>query len=150
MRGANAKPAISPALLRLAPWTTIAAYIREALTRWRLARFTYLGGDGIFIDGESLLILSLLSLSLYALGLVDAREASVDRAGSWIEALLPCRCCVNDATVELDDGRDMSRPMISGLMDGSVLWSNAGGDVVLIAGRSNACSIDGLRNESWA
>lgn len=102
------------------------------------------------MDGESLLILSLLSLSLCAVGLVDASDARVDKAGNWIEALLPCRCCVNDATVELDDGREMSRPRISGLMDGSVLWSYAGGDVVLMAGRSKACSIDGLRNVSWA
>ncbi|KAF2629140.1 hypothetical protein BU25DRAFT_306036, partial [Macroventuria anomochaeta] len=35
-------------------------------------------------------------------------------------------------------------------IDGSVSWSNAGGDVVLIAGRSKACSIEGLRNVSWA
>lgn len=85
------------------------------------------------------------------MGLVDANEASVDRAGNCIDTLLPCRCCVNDATVELEeDGRDMLRPIISGLIDGSVLWSKAGGDVVLIAGRSKACNIDGLRNVSWA
>jgi len=41
-------------------------------------------------------------------GLVDATEASVDKAGSWIDELLPCRCSVYDATVELDEGRDMS------------------------------------------
>lgn len=115
-----------------------------------MATCTYLGGDGIFIDGDSLLVLSMLSLSLCAAALFDASDARVDSAGSCIDALLPCRCCVNDATVELLDGRDRSRPRISGLMDGSVLWSNAGGDVVLMAGRSNACSIDGLRNESWA
>lgn len=94
---------------------------------------------------------SLLSWS--CVGLVDASEARVDNAGSCSDALLPCRCsgwCVNDATVELLDGRDMSRPTSSGLIDGSVLRSNDGGEVVLIDGRSKACRIDGLRNESWA
>jgi hypothetical protein len=109
----------------------------------------YLGGDGIFID-ESLLV----SLSCSCAGLVDASEARVESAGSCNDALLPCRCsgwCENDATVELlDDGRDMSRPTSSGLIEGSVLRSNAGGEVVLIEGRSKACSIDGRRNVSWA
>lgn len=106
---------------------------------------TYLG-DAIF---ESLRA-STLSWSAYEVGFDDASDARVDSAGSWIDALLPWRGCV-DATVELlDDGRDISRPTSSGLIDGSVLVSNAGGEVVLIAGRSNACSIDGRRNVSWA
>ena len=108
MRGANAKQCDKPAAGEM-----------------HHNRSTYLGGDGIFIDGDSLLVLSLLPLSLCGVGLVDASEASVDSAGSWIEALLPCRCsgwCVNDATVELDeDGLDMSRPTSSGLIDGSFL-----------------------------
>lgn len=100
----------------------------------------------------------MLLLSGSCAGLVDASEARVESAGSWSDALLPCRCsgwCVNDATVELlDDGRDVSRPASSrptssGLIEGSVLRSN-GGEVVLIEGRSKACSIDGRRNVSWA
>lgn len=139
--------AISPRA-RLATGATTAAH-------W--PRCTYLGGDGILVDGASLLALSLLSWS--CAGLVDASDARVESAGSCSDALLPCRCsgwCVNDATVELlDDGREMSRPASSrptssGLIEGSVLRSNAGGDVVLIEGRSKACSIDGLRNVSWA
>lgn len=118
--------------------------------RSRALRCTYLGGDGIFIAGASLRVLSLLSWSRCAAALFEASEAMVDKAGSCIEAWPPCRCWVNDATVELDDGRERLRPMISGLMDGSVSCSSAGGDVVLMAGRSNACSIDGLRNVSWA
>jgi len=44
---------------------------------------TYLGGDGIFRSGVSLLILTLLSLLLLcAAGLFDATDASVDKAGS--------------------------------------------------------------------
>lgn len=49
---------------------------------------TYLGGDGIFCSGVCLRVLSLLSLLLLlwllwvVVGLVDASEASVDRAGS--------------------------------------------------------------------
>lgn len=77
-------------------------------------------------------------------GLVDATEASVDRAGNWIDALLPCRCCVYEPTVELDDGRDMSWPM-----DGS-LSSRKAEDGVLKAGRSKTCRIEGLRKESLA
>lgn len=73
---------------------------------------------------------------------MDAAEASVASEGSWIEALLPLRCCVWEATVELDEGRDMSWPM-----DGSLSSSLAGGDV-LKAGRSKTCRIEGLRNES--
>lgn len=67
---------------------------------------------------------------LFAVGLVDASDASVDRAGSWIEELLPWRCCVYEATVELDEGRDMSWPM-----DGNCLSSFVAGGV-LMAGRS--------------
>lgn len=94
---------------------------------------TYLGGDGIFLSGVSFLVLSLLSVMLlFAAGLCDATEASVDRAGSWIEALLPCRCCVYDATVELEDGRDMSWPMDGSRSSRSVM------DGVLKAGRSKA------------
>jgi hypothetical protein len=110
---------------------------------------TYLG-DGIF---ESLRAKSSPSFTVV---LGELRDESVDSAGSWSDALLPCRCsggceCENDATVEqLDDGREMSRPTSSGLIDGSVVRSNAGGEVVLIAGRSKACSIDGRRNVSWA
>ena len=110
---------------------------------------TYLG-DGIF---ESVRARSSPSFTVV---LGELRDASVDSAGSWSDALLPCRCsggceCESDATVEqLDDGRDMSRPTSSGLIDGSVVRSNAGGEVVLIAGRSKACSIDGRRNVSWA
>lgn len=103
-----------------------------------------LGGDGIFFSGVALLVLSLLSLLLLcAAGLLDATEASVDRAGSWMDALLPCLCCVYEATVELDDGRDRSWPM-----DGNL--SSNGVEGVLKAGRSNTCSIDGRRNESLA
>ena len=110
---------------------------------------TYLD-DGIF---ESLRARSSPSFTVV---LGELRDASVDSAGSWSDALLPCRCsggceCESDATVEqLDDGREMSRPTSSGLIDGSVVRSNAGGEVVLIAGRSKACSIDGRRNVSWA
>lgn len=44
---------------------------------------TYLGGDGIFRSGVSLVILTLLSLLLLcAAGLFDATDASVDKAGS--------------------------------------------------------------------
>tara|TARA_R110002003_G_scaffold45_25_gene3696 strand:+ start:5279 stop:5638 length:360 start_codon:yes stop_codon:yes gene_type:complete len=78
------------------------------------------------------------------LGLFEATDASVDSAGSWIDAWLPCRCCVYEATVELEDGRDMSWPM-----DGNCLSSTIAGGV-LIAGRSKACKIDGLRKQSAA
>ena len=104
---------------------------------------TYLSGDGTLLSGVSFLVLSLLVLLwLFAVGLLEATDASVDRAGSWMEALLPWRCCVYEATVELDEGRDMSWPM-----DGS-LSSRLTGDGVLRAGRSNTCSIDGRRKES--
>lgn len=111
----------------------------------KLLHTTYLGGDGILFSGVALRVLSLLSLLvLFAAGLFDATDANVDKAGSWIEALLPCRCCVYDATVELDDGRDMSWPI-----DGS-LSSKGALDGVLKAGKSNACSIEGRRKESLA
>lgn len=83
-------------------------------------------------------------LALCAAGLLDATDASVDRAGSWIDEWLPCRCCVYEATVELDDGRDLSWPM-----DGNCLSSNMAGGV-LRAGRSNTCRIEGLRKQSVA
>jgi hypothetical protein len=106
---------------------------------------TYLGGDGIFCSGVFLIILKLLSLlALCAAGLFDATDASVERAGSWIDEWLPCRCCVYEATVELEDGRDMSWPM-----DGSCLSSIMAGGV-LRAGRSNTCRIEGLRKQSAA
>lgn len=107
---------------------------------------TYLGGEGIFFSGVSLrVLLSLLSLLLSLIaGLVGANEASVDSAGSWMDALLPCRCCVYEATVELDDGREMSWPM-----DGSCLSSFVAGGV-LMAGRSKTCKMDGLRKQSVA
>lgn len=106
---------------------------------------TYLGGDGIFCSGVFLLILKLLSLlALCAAGLFDATDASVDRAGSWIDEWLPCRCRVYEATVELEDGRDMSWPM-----EGNCLSSTMAGGV-LRAGRSNTCSIEGLRKQSAA
>ena len=59
---------------------------------------TYLG-DGIF---ESLRARSSPSFTVV---LGELRDASVDSAGSWSDALLPCRCsggceCENDATVE--------------------------------------------------
>jgi hypothetical protein len=106
---------------------------------------TYLGGDGILCSGVSLLTLTLLSLlASCAMGLFDATDASVDKAGSWIDAWLPCRCCVYEATVELEDGREMSWPM-----DGSCFSSIVAGGV-LMAGRSKACRIDGLRKQSLA
>lgn len=90
-------------------------------------------------------VLSLMSLfSLFAVGLVDATEVSVESAGSWIDAWLPCRCCVNEATVEVEDGRDIEWPI-----DGSGALSSSV-EVVLNAGRSSTCSIDGRRNESMA
>jgi hypothetical protein len=51
---------------------------------------------------------------------------------------------VYEATVELEDGRDMSWPM-----DGSCLSSIIAGGV-LIAGKSKTCKIDGLRKQSVA
>jgi hypothetical protein len=104
---------------------------------------TYLGGEGILFSGVSFLILSLLSLLfMFATGQFDAAEASVANEGSWIEALLPWRCWVYEATVELEDGRDISWPI-----DGS-LSSKLAVVGVLKAGRSKTCKIDGLRNES--
>jgi hypothetical protein len=50
---------------------------------------------------------------------------------------------VYEATVEVDDGREMSWPM-----DGSVLSSSVDG--VLKAGRSSTCRIEGRRKESRA
>jgi hypothetical protein len=44
--------------------------------------------------------------------------------------------------VDVDEGRDISWPI-----DGRVGCSSRCGDAVLNAGRSNTCSIDGLRNE---
>ncbi|CAE7027723.1 hypothetical protein PTTW11_04297 [Pyrenophora teres f. teres] len=79
---------------------------------------------------------------MLAAGQLDAAEASVAREGSWIEALLPGRWWVKEATVELDEGRDMSWPM-----DGS-LSSKLAVVGVLKAGRSKTCSIEGLRKES--
>jgi len=90
------------------------------------------------------LLLLLLVCWWFAAGLFDATEASVDKAGSWIEALLPWRCCVYEATVELDEGGDISWPMAGSLSSKGVV----GG--VLRAGRSKACSIDGRRKESLA
>jgi hypothetical protein len=111
---------------------------------------TYLGGDDIFNGGEFRLTISVFSLSVYVAEVVDATEASVDSAGSWIDALLPCRCCENDATVELDEGRDVSRPPMSAPIDGSSLSSSVGGDAVLKAARLKTCSIEGRRKESLA
>jgi hypothetical protein len=106
---------------------------------------TYLGGDGIFCSGVVLLISTLLSLLVWCVGgLFDATDASVDKAGSWIDEWLPCRCCVYEATVELEDGRDRSW-----LMDGNCLSSTIAGGV-LRAGKSKTCSIDGLRKQSAA
>jgi len=51
---------------------------------------------------------------------------------------------VYEATVELEDGLDISWPM-----DGSCLSSTVAGGV-LMAGRSNTCKIDGLRKQSMA
>jgi hypothetical protein len=61
-----------------------------------------------------------------------------------MDAWLPCRCCVYEATVELEDGRDISWPM-----DGSCLSSTVAGGV-LMAGRSKTCKMDGLRKQSMA
>jgi hypothetical protein len=106
-------------------------------------RITYLGGDGIFCSGVVLLKSTLLPL-LCVGGLFDAADASEDKAGSWIDEWLPCRCCVYEATVELEDGRDRSW-----LMDGNCLSSTIAGGV-LRAGKSKTCSIDGLRKQSAA
>jgi hypothetical protein len=107
---------------------------------------TYLGGDGIiFFSGVSLelLVLSLLSLLfVFAAGQLDAADASVAREGSWIEALLPCRCCVYEATVELEEGRDISP------IDGSLSSKLTVVGVLKAGGRSKTCRIEGLRNES--
>lgn len=80
-----------------------------------------------------------------AAGLGAATDASADSAGSWTEAWLPCRWLVEkDATVDVDDGREMSWPS-----DGSDGLSSKAG-AVLKAGRSNACRIEGRRNVSLA
>jgi hypothetical protein len=65
-----------------------------------------MSGDGILFSGVSFLVLSLLSLLLFmfAAGQFEAAVASVAREGSWIEALY-------EATVELEEGRDMSWPI---------------------------------------
>lgn len=101
---------------------------------------THLGGGDARFGG-----MPLEELSLLAVRSLCATEASVDSAGSWMEAWLPWRCCGNEeATLEVDDGRDISWPM-----DGSEgLLSSV--DAVLNEGRSNACRIDGLRNDSEA
>jgi hypothetical protein len=66
---------------------------RNSQSRITHATKTYLSGDGIFWSDVSFLILSLLSLLfMLAAGQFDAAEASVEREGSWIEALLPWRC----------------------------------------------------------
>jgi hypothetical protein len=109
--------------------------------------YTHLGGGGEAIFGgvprlDPSILLPLLSLS--AGGLLDATEASADRPGSWIEAWLPCLCGVYEATVDVDDGREMSWPM-----DGSDGLSSSV-DGVLKAGRSSTCRMDGLRKESRA
>ncbi|KAF1940036.1 hypothetical protein EJ02DRAFT_241313 [Clathrospora elynae] len=99
---------------------------------------TYLGGDGIFFSGVTRAVLSLLSLLfMFAAGQLEAAEASVASEGSWIEALLPWRCCLYEATVELEEGRDMSWRI-----DGS-LSSKLAVVGVLKAGRSNTCSLEG-------
>jgi hypothetical protein len=53
---------------------------------------TYLSGDGIFFSGVSFLAFSLSLLFMFGAEQFDAAEASVASEGSWIEALLPCRC----------------------------------------------------------
>jgi hypothetical protein len=61
-----------------------------------------------------------------------------------------CGCWVNEATVELDDGRDVSRQPMSAPIDGRSLSSGVGGDTVLKAARLKTCSIEGRRKESLA
>jgi hypothetical protein len=83
---------------------------------------------------------------MFAAGQLEAAEASVASEGSWIdEALLPCLCCVYDATVELDDGRDISWPIDGSLS--SKLLAVVGG-VLKAGGRSKTCRIEGRRKES--
>jgi hypothetical protein len=82
--------------------------------------------------------------SRYRPELVEATTASVDSAGSCIELPLPCRCCENEATVDAEEGRGISKPI-----DGRDSFSSSE-DAILKAGKSRACSIDGLRNESRA
>ena len=57
---------------------------------------------------------------------------------------LPCRWNVKLATVDVDDGRDISWPM-----DGREGFSS-NAEAVLKAGRSNACKIEGRRKVSLA
>ena len=125
--------------------------LRQAGARTRLSlslfRCTHLsgGGEAFFGPVAPLSLLSLLLLLLLlSLPTAGPGAASVDSAGSWIDAWLPWRWFVNEATVEVDDGREMSWPM-----DGrGCLSSNA--DAVLKAGRSNTCRMDGRRNASVA
>lgn len=108
---------------------------------------THLGGGDAFAGGVPRSELSLWSpLSRPPAEPLDATDASVDSAGSWMDAWLPCRwrCGGSEATVDVDDGREMSWPM-----DGSDGLSSKA-DAVLKAGRSKACSIDGRRNDSGA
>jgi hypothetical protein len=105
------------------------------------------GGDGgDTFTGEAPLP-GLLLPSLYSVGVAgadDATDASADNAGRWSDAWLPCRCCVYEATVDVEEGRGISWPN-----DGSGALSSSV-DAILNAGRSKACSIDGLRNDSRA
>lgn len=78
-------------------------------------------------------------------GLGAAADVRADRAGSWIEAWLPCRWFVWEATVDVDEGREMSWPM-----DGREGLSVSNVGAVLKAGRSKACRIEGRRNVSLA
>ena len=57
--------------------------------------------------------LSLLSLDmlLFVAGPLLATEASVERAGSWMEAWLLCAGRGSEATVEAEEGRDISWPI---------------------------------------
>lgn len=71
---------------------------------------------------------------MYAAGVLDATEASVDSAGSWIPA---CLCGAEEAVVELDEGREMSW-----LIDGRGVLSWNAADGVLSAGSSNASRED--------
>lgn len=57
---------------------------------------------------------------------------------------LPCRWFVNEATVEVEEGREISKPI-----DGRDGFSSKVG-AVLKAGRSNACRIEGRRKVSLA
>lgn len=119
----------------------IHSYIRPCLL------CTYLEtGDALF-GGVLLLELPLLSLlSCFTAGLLDAMDADAiaDKAGNWRLPWLAGRCWVKDATVDVDEGREISRPM-----DGNEGLSSST-DAVLKAGRSRTCRIDGRRNESMA